>query len=153
VIEHLGVAIRSFEDNAEVVVRPQLGEVQLLGLSPSRCGFEQDPRLRQPSLVEQSDRFAVQCLDEDFGQLQPLGQGERPLERCGGGLVVAREDPHAAELGERCRQLSAGLALLELRDRLFEPGCRFLHPPLPDIDVGERGAGARGSPSVARLRV
>ena len=92
-------------------------------------------------------------MDEDFGQLEPLGQGERPLEGCGGGLVVAGESAHAAELGERRRKLAAGLALLELRDRLLEPRRRFLQPALPDIDVGERGAGTRGGPGVARLGV
>ena len=92
-------------------------------------------------------------MHEHLGQLQSLGQGECSFERCGGLVAVAADGAHAAELGQRRRQLPAGLALFELGDRLLEPGYRLLQPAFGEIGLGERGAGTGGGLPLACFAV
>jgi hypothetical protein len=47
---------------------------------PLDGGRKQDPRFGQPPLIEQDYAFAVQRLDENVRQLQPLRERQRPLQ-------------------------------------------------------------------------
>lgn len=122
-------------------------------MRPCGGGFEEDPRLVQPTLVHDGDRPADQGLDQDLWQQQPLGQSQRPLEWRGGSFGMAGEGAHTAELGERTSELAARLALLELSHRQFEPGRRLIQPTLTDVDICERCARAGCGPSIACLCV
>src|SRR6266540_7068508 len=80
-LDGFGEAIGCLEHDAEVVLGPQRADIQLLGVRPFGRGLEQDSRLNQPPAVVERKGLAGQRLDEDFGQEQPLGEGERALER------------------------------------------------------------------------